>query len=249
LQEHRAVREVLNLNDKGVCIFEKERAEKTYERIFLGLQKEGKDYFLTSYYGNGLSHSIDKPIGTVTTKDRYALHYIQYDYSKITTSSIDSPAGAVTTNPKHNLMSVEWLTDTQYGRTSHSIDKPCMTLIARQDKKPIYLLQAEMGLPEDFIKENDLEIVKKIKTFMILNRIKKIYIRMLNIPELLQIQGFPKDYKLMGNQTDQKKFIGNAVEVNQAKAIISENYKSVIRKVRNGYVYENKPKKFMHKQK
>jgi DNA (cytosine-5)-methyltransferase 1 len=31
--------------------------------------------------------------------------------------------------------------------------------------------------------------------------------------------GFPKKYKLIGTQTEQKKYIGNAVEVNMAKAM------------------------------
>lgn len=38
-----------------------------------------------------------------------------------------------------------------------------------------------------------------------------IKMRMLKVPELKKIQGFPEDYVLLGNQTDQKKFIGNAV--------------------------------------
>jgi DNA (cytosine-5)-methyltransferase 1 len=57
--------------------------------------------------------------------------------------------------------------------------------------------------------------------------ITDIKMRMLKIPELLQIQGFPIDYKLIGTQTEQKKFIGNAVEVNQAKALVKTNYKSL----------------------
>jgi DNA (cytosine-5)-methyltransferase 1 len=47
---------------------------------------------------------------------------------------------------------------------------------------------------------------------------------MLNIPELKQIQGFPRDYKLIGTQTEQKKYIGNAVEVNMAKALAVADY-------------------------
>ncbi|WP_442800899.1 DNA cytosine methyltransferase, partial [Sphingobacterium sp. UT-1RO-CII-1] len=31
------------------------------------------------------------------------------------------------------------------------------------------------------------------------------------VQELKVIQGFPSDYKLYGNQSDQKKFIGNSV--------------------------------------
>ena len=43
--------------------------------------------------------------------------------------------------------------------------------------------------------------------------------RMLDIDELLQIQGFPKDYKLIGTKTEKKKFIGNSVEVTMAKVL------------------------------
>ncbi len=60
----------------------------------------------------------------------------------------------------------------------------------------------------------------KIKEFMNIYGIRDIKIRMLRIPELLQIQGFPKDYSLVGTQAEQKKYIGNAVEVNCAKALI-----------------------------
>lgn len=221
LEKWKPVKDVLELENKGACIFDKKRSLKTYERIYRGLIKEFKNHFLTSYYGNGDAHSIEKPIGTITTKDRYAFHYLSYDYSSLTTSSIDQPAGTITTVPKHNLVSVGWLTDTQFGRVSKSLDQPCMTVIARQDKKPIYLLQAERGYPGNFIKENDEEIVKKIKIFMVENYIKKIWIRMLNISELKQIQGFPTDYQLVGTQAEQKKFIGNAVEVNMARQLVN----------------------------
>ena len=52
---------------------------------------------------------------------------------------------------------------------------------------------------------------------MALYGIVDIKMRMLRIPELKRIMGFPEDYVLVGTQADQKKFIGNAVEVTQAK--------------------------------
>ena len=48
-----------------------------------------------------------------------------------------------------------------------------------------------------------------------------IKMRMLRIHELLRIQGFPSGYTLKGTQADQKKFIGNAVEVTTAKAFVT----------------------------
>jgi DNA (cytosine-5)-methyltransferase 1 len=51
---------------------------------------------------------------------------------------------------------------------------------------------------------------------------------MLKISELLPIQGFPLDYKIIGTQAEQKKFIGNAVEVNQAKVLIKAHYDGLL---------------------
>ena len=39
------------------------------------------------------------------------------------------------------------------------------------------------------------------------------------LPELKKIMGSPEDYVLIGSQADQKKFIGNAVEVNMARVL------------------------------
>lgn len=194
LQKWKAVREILNLNKKGECIFKKNRAVKTYERIYKGLIKEvGRDHFLTSYYGNGSAHSVDLPIGTLTTKDRYLLHYLSYDYTNGYTSSIETTAGAVTTTPKHNLVTVD----------------------------------CNISLPQ--IYEDDLEIVKKIKEFMRLKGISKVYMRLLEIDELKLIMGFRSDYVLIGSKEDQKKFIGNAVEVTMARKICEATAKRLFK--------------------
>ena len=42
---------------------------------------------------------------------------------------------------------------------------------------------------------------------------------MLNIRELKRIMGFHEDYTLVGTQAEQKKYIGNAVEVNMARVL------------------------------
>ena len=92
-----------------------------------------------------------------------------------------------------------------HGGHCTSVENSSPVIIARQDKAPLYLLTAIM---EQY-------------------GIVDIKMRMLTIPELLQIQGFPKDYKLIGTQTEQKKYIGNAVEVNTAKAIVKSNYNAI----------------------
>ena len=49
--------------------------------------------------------------------------------------------------------------------------------------------------------------------------IADIYMRMFKISEMKRIMGFPEDYILVGTQSEQKKFIGNAVEVNMARVL------------------------------
>ena len=178
--------------------------------------------FLTDYYGNGKSHSIYSPCPTVPTKDKFA--YIMMNYSNSDAASVDHPAWSITQNPKHNLVTTKsWLLNPQYSNKGSSIDDPCFTIIARTDKMPPYLLTTKKGNYGIVVFKNDSETMIKIKEFMVLYGIIDIKMRMLFIDELKRIQGFPKDYELIGTKTDQKKQIGNAVEVNQAKALITAN--------------------------
>ena len=69
------------------------------------------------------------------------------------------------------------------------------------------------------INENDSPATVKIKDFMTLYGLEDIKMRMRRINELKKIMGFPSDYVLVWTQADQKKFIGNAVEVNMARVL------------------------------
>jgi DNA (cytosine-5)-methyltransferase 1 len=87
------------------------------------------------------------------------------------------------------------------------------------DKMPPYLVSTEAGQVAIEVYETDTEPMRKIKEFMALYGIIDIKMRMLKIPELKRIMGFPEDYTLIGTQSDQKKYIGNAVEVNMARVL------------------------------
>jgi len=198
--------------------------------------------FVAAYYGNGDNVSaIDSPSPTLTTKDRLSLvpsKFIDMQYGNGSPASVDAPAPTVTTNPKHKIVDLKWLMNPQFKSEGRSIDKPCFTLIARMDKRPPYLVDVTTTTSKmpSFIKhidnvliyeiyDTDSEIVKKVKEFMALYGIVGIKMRMLRIPELKMIMGFPKDYVLIGSQADQKKFIGNAVEVKVATAIVEATAK------------------------
>lgn len=172
--------------------------------------------FLDMQYGNGTPTSINVPAGTVTTNPKFNMITCQpwimnTAFSNIG-SSIEEPSQTITANRKwHYLM------NPQFNSVGGSVDNPCFTLIARMDKMPPYLVATESGQVAIEIYDNDSPMTVKIKEFMALYDIVDIKMRMLRIPELKRIMGFPEDYVLVGTQADQKKFIGNAVEVTQAR--------------------------------
>lgn len=192
--------------------------------------------FVSAYYGNGHNHSVELPAPTVTTRDRLALiesRFLDMQYGNGTPASLDAPAGTVTTNPKFNLVSCKrhYLMNPQFNSAGGSVESPCFTLIARMDKMPPYLVAIESGQVAIEIYVTDSPMTRKIKEFMALYGIVDIKMRMLRIPELKKIMGFPEDYVLIGTQADQKKFIGNAVEVTQARKN-TEALCKVLRKLR-----------------
>lgn len=173
--------------------------------------------FLDMQYGNGTPMSVDAPAGAVTTNPKHILVSPQWlmstNFNNIG-SSLDEPSPTVTANHKwHYLM------NPQFQSAGGSVDKPAFTLIARMDKMPPYLITAEGGALGIEVYDTDSPMTVKIKEFMAAYGIIDIKMRMLNIQELKRIMGFPDDYILKGSQADQKKFIGNAVEVNMSRVL------------------------------
>ena len=173
-------------------------------------------FIANEYSGGGQHTSIDNICPAILTNPKQKLitcklWIMNTSFSNIG-SNIEEPAQTITANRKwHYLM------NPQFNSAGGSVDNPCFTLIARMDKMPPYLVATESGQVAIEIYDNDSPMIVKIKEFMALYGIVDIKMRMLRIPELKRIMGFPEDYVLVGTQADQKKFIGNAVEVTQAK--------------------------------
>lgn len=157
--------------------------------------------FLCSYNFKDTSRSIDAPCPTLLTKDRLALIKVNFTaneyYGGGQVSSIESPNPAVLTNPKQKLVTC---------KCRHA-----------DSELPSFFVWTENGLAIE-VYESDTPIMVKIKEFMAMFGLADITMRMLKIPELKLIMGFPSDYVLLGTQADQKKFIGNAVEVTIARS-------------------------------
>lgn len=182
--------------------------------------------FISEYYsGADHNHSIDEPATTVTTRGRHALvtsRFMDMQYGNGTAADINDPAPTVTAVPKMKLVSVEqsqFLMNPAYKSKGGSIDDPSFTLVARMDKTPPYLITTEKGDMAVVIYKTDTDAMVRIKEFMAMYGIVDIKMRMLNVPELKRIMGFGTDYTLVGTQTEQKKFIGNAVECHMSQAL------------------------------
>ncbi|EEZ19502.1 C-5 cytosine-specific DNA methylase [Bacteroides sp. 3_1_33FAA] len=187
-------------------------------------------FFMNQYSGGGQVSDINSPCPAVTTTPKQNLvtcqPWIMNTAFSNVGSSIEEPSQTITANRKwHYLM------NPQFNSAGGSVDSPCFTLIARMDKMPPYLVATESGQVAIEIYDNGSPMTVKIKEFMALYGIVDIKMRMLRIPELKKIMGFPEDYVLIGTQADQKKFIGNAVEVTQARKN-TEALCKVLRKLR-----------------
>ena len=231
LKPWKAVKDLIDFSNLGKSIFSQKKRYKdnTLKTILGGLKKfaPAKEWdFLFKYYGNGLNlNSIDTCAGTITTKDRFAkICCILRNYKTGFTTSIDSAIGTLPTVPKANLVSFI-RNPSHFGHTM-TVDGTCPVIIARQDKAPLSLVTAIEGylVPGaiDFLDKHDWSYINQedgskktvaieLIEYMIENGISDIKMRMLTVDELLVIQGFPTNYKMVGNTTQRKKFIGNSV--------------------------------------
>lgn len=239
LKRWKPAREVLDFSDEGESIFGRKKplVDATLERIYAGLIKfvaGGKEAFLVkwnSMSNRGKYHApgIEEPCPTVSTQNRLGVAQVSFLAKFFSGNpegkciSVEGPAGAVTARDHHSFITA------YYGNGhNHSIDAPAPTLTTRDRLAFVdmrygngtpCLIETGEGKAVIVIAPNDSPAMVKIKCFMALYGIIDIKMRMLRIPELKRIMGFPSDYVLVGTQAGQKKSIGNAVEVNMARVL------------------------------
>jgi DNA (cytosine-5)-methyltransferase 1 len=176
------------------------------------------EFFIDKQYGGSEKNhqSIEQPAGALLSEPKMNLveavpFILNKNSSTAPSTSIETPSPTLTSR-QHYLINPSW------GGNPGSVDEPCCVVVARQDKAPLYFVQVEKGPVSIAVFEGDSEIMIRIKQFMAAFCLVDIKMRMLRVHELLKIQGFPNDYKLSGNQSDQKKFIGNSVVPHVVKA-------------------------------
>ena len=151
LRKWKAVRDVLDLNDHGNSIIDRDKplSEKTLERIYAGLEKyiaKGEDAFIAQYYTGKAENkvrSMDVPAGSVTTIPHESIVQpiciVKFLSNNAKTginagASLDVPSHTVTTQGRMNLLNGEFLMQYYSGDPKnhvHGTDKPCDTLTTK----------------------------------------------------------------------------------------------------------------------
>lgn len=208
----------IDFSDEGVSIFSKEsriRSDNTYKKIEEGVKKFHKntDMFYIQYYGKAKPKTIDAPLLTITPKDRFGLCFIYKDHGNASYHSLHEPAKTITKIDKHNLVTLHkafYLSDYEnFGRPIVNINEPHPTIVA--SKRYTRLGGIHFEGEKLKILESDSPGMKSLKQTCIDLGIRNITKRMLRPDELLQIQGFPKDYYIEGTIEEQKALIGDSI--------------------------------------
>ncbi|MCU0337812.1 MAG: DNA cytosine methyltransferase [Sediminibacterium sp.] len=219
-----------SINEPAATISTRDRLSKVSAQFIDRQFSQGKQ-----------NQTIDEPLGAITTvpKANYiqADFFIDKQYTGVENNQpITQPAGTITTNDKHCLIHAEkWLMNTNFNNVGSSLEGPAPVITASRHhhyiinpenngqsmghlivaidhfRTPLYYIVGEGSPIIVPVYDGDCEWTIKLKEFMVLFQIVDIKMRMLVIEELIQIQGFPKDYIMIGSNTDKKKFIGNSV--------------------------------------
>jgi DNA (cytosine-5)-methyltransferase 1 len=158
--------------------------------------------FITRFHGGEGSerrnHSVDDPLPTLDTSNRYGIVtplILEY-YGNGKADPVSEPLGTVTTKDRFALLEPFLLPNEGFyrGNQARTLDKPLSSITASRGFG---------GMVSPALEGMKLDI----------------HFRMLKNNELKRAQGFPDDYEITGNITEQTKQIGNAVPVGTAKAL------------------------------
>lgn len=256
----------IDWSDLGISIFDRKKplAEKTQARIAYGIKRYILDnpnpyivkdnralaymiqYHGGQQYGHTRGQSLDEPIKTIDTANRYGLvtAFITKFYKTGIGQGLDEPIHTITTSPGHfGLVSaclVKYYNNPE--TNNQSLDKPIDTIVTKDRFGLVsaFLIQY-YGREDAMMKCDDpiytittkdrfglVGVLVNIKGQQYL--VSDIFLRMLKPEELKVMQGFPKDYIIDRDsawheypKTEQVARIGNSVVPIMAKALVEAN--------------------------
>lgn len=238
--EWRPISECIDWTDLGSSIFTRKTPlrEKTLQRIARGIEKfvikdpnpyilpdEAASSFLIQYHSETKSdyvrgQSVNKPIKTIDTSNRYALvtAFITKFYKTGTGQSVNDPIHTITTSPGHFGLVSAFLIKYYGSGTGQPVNEPIGTIVTKD----------RFGLVTVLIKGEQYQIAD-------------IWFRMLKPEELKLGQGFPKEYIIDRDYTGasypkskQVERIGNSVVPIMADVLVSANPPEYCRRANAG---------------
>ena len=182
--------------------------------------------------------TLDHPIGTQCTHDRFALvtPYIMNNNNNNVPRSIDEPVQTLTTG-NHAYLCTPIVLGQQGGAAARPIDEPCPTIATKGAIRIATPMIIDMSRPGGRDSGHVRSADEPIQTITSCDAIQlglpmledgrliDIRIRMLKPSELAAAHSFPKEYILAGNRGEQVKQIGNSVPVMTAAALCEQMLK------------------------
>jgi DNA (cytosine-5)-methyltransferase 1 len=185
--------------------------------------------FLIQYNNNSKPHSVEKPIPTQSTRDRFALcnPFLVYFSNNHDAKTLDEPAPTLTTKEKLGLCEpfIIGVGGPKGSQNPRSINKPLNTVISEAHAaliSPFILGQQSCSAPRSI--NNPIPTIAGAGAISLIQpkingQTLDIHFRMLKPHELARAMSFDDNYKFEGNREAQVKQIGNAVPVMVAKAL------------------------------
>jgi len=143
---------------------------------------------------------------TGTAGNQYLMTYYRHGGTR----DLSQPCATITTKDRVAKVEAEgFLFAQQFSNQPRGYQEPSRTVVA--SRRHQYVVQVQRGCPHLQPKAGDSVTMRLLKAVCRRFGIADILMRMLKVPELKAIMGFPADYVLLGNTTEQKAMLGNAV--------------------------------------
>lgn len=202
---------------------------------------------LHPYYKSGKCIPLSRSLQTLTCKDRFGVATAVTSLPTLLTKSkfavastvmpvpgftfnhqfgnganpMSAPLRTMLASRRHHYLGFfhYWGTKPQQS----SLDKPLPTVVTNPHARLLTGLYGP-GEPGEKVADapGDTPGMLRLKAACRKWGIIDLLVRMLTVRESLRGQGFPDWYTLLGTETDQRKMVGNAVEVNTGLAVASE---------------------------
>lgn len=172
--------------------------------------------------GTGSPRALDEPFPTQTTQQAQALVVPPFAVELRGTSdvrSLDEPLATVTAGGNHHALAVPFISCYNGTDAGHALDEGVPTVTANDRHSlvvPPFLLSYYGGRDALGQLDQALPTVPTANRHALIEpseaiRVEDCGFRMFKVPEIQKAMAFPDDYRLLGNQDEQVKMLGNAV--------------------------------------